>query len=179
MPSASPTLSRGSQTSSLQIELTWVTITDSLDIGGSPITGFKVYWDSGDGNGNFNIFETINDPSLDSYIRQGLQQGTTYEFKILAFNVYGDGPLSDVPVAITPAAEPDAPTNLILESADSSQITFSWTEPYDGGKAITDYKIFWDNGSDGASFIAATPANLGSATTQVTVSTGLSPGTFY
>ena len=68
VPSAAPTLSRGEQTNSSQIELTWATITDSIDIGGSPITGFKVYWDSGDDLGNFNLFYTSNDPNEDAYI---------------------------------------------------------------------------------------------------------------
>ena len=150
-----------------------------MQIGGSPITGFKVYWDAGDGLGNFNLFETFNDPTDVAYITTVVSQGTTYEFKILAFNIYGDGILSEPAVIITPAAAPDAPTALTLVSADSSQITFSWTPPYDGGKPITDYKLFWDNGSAGASFVAATPSSVGDATPQVTVNTGLSPGTFY
>ena len=103
-------------------------------------------------------------------------QGKNYNFKVLAFNIYGDGPLSD-PVMITPAAEPNAPTNLVLVSQSTLQIQFSWTTPYDGGKAITDYKVYYDNarGDNVYNFLA----NVGSATNSYTHETNLQPGAFY
>lgn len=62
-PSASPALSRGDQTNESQIELTWVPISEMEDIGNSAITGHKIYWDSGDGLGNYNLFDDITDPA--------------------------------------------------------------------------------------------------------------------
>ncbi len=51
------------------------------------------------------------------------------------------------------------------------QITFSWTVPYDGGKPITDYKVYYDNArGDGVSDFLA---NVGSVTNQYTHSTNL------
>ena len=63
VPSASPALSRGDQTNASQIELTWAPITEMEDIGNSAITGHKIFWDSGDGLGNFNPFHEITDPA--------------------------------------------------------------------------------------------------------------------
>jgi hypothetical protein len=44
------------------------------------------------------------------------------------------------------AAVPDAPTDLVLDSADISQVTFTWTAPFHGGSPITEYKVYWDEG---------------------------------
>ena len=44
------------------------------------------------------------------------------------------------------AIEPDAPSTFFTESQSSSSITFSWNEPYNGGEAITDYEIDWNQG---------------------------------
>lgn len=103
-------------------------------------------------------------------------QGKNYNLKVAAVNIYGDGPLSD-PFMITPAAEPDAPYNLVLVSKSSTQITFSWTVPYDGGKPITGYKVYYDNARDDGVFELL--ANIGSATNQYTHSENLQPGAFY
>ena len=82
-------------------------------------------------------------------------------------------------IAITPAAEPDPPTGISLVSADTEHITFVWTAPYDGGKPITNYKLYWDSGTDGASFDPAVPESTGNAAAQITVVAGLSAGQFY
>ena len=118
-----PTLVRGDQTSSTQIELEFEAPTASLAIGGSPITGFKIYWDSGNGSPSdpitFQPFHEVTDPTQTSYITSTVSQGTTYAFKVSALNIHGEGPLSDY-ISVTPAATPDAPTDLNLVSADSS-----------------------------------------------------------
>jgi hypothetical protein len=103
-------------------------------------------------------------------------QGKNYNLKVSAFNIYGDGPLSD-PFMITPAAEPNAPTSLVLVSQNTLQITFSWTMPYDGGKAITDFKVYYDNARGDRVFDFL--ANVGSATNSYTHATNLQPGAFY
>ena len=45
------------------------------------------------------------------------------------------------------ARTPDAPTDITSVSASSSQITFTWVIPYNGGSPITFYQIYWDEGS--------------------------------
>ena len=121
-PTAAPVPARGDLTSAVQIELEWTPPTASLEIGGSVITGFKIYWDSGSGDNGVSTFEslhTITDASQLSYITTTVTQGTTYAFKVSAVNAHGEGPLSDS-FSVTPAAPPDAPTDLNLISADSS-----------------------------------------------------------
>ena len=69
-PTVAPVLARGDQTSEIQIELQWEPPTASLDIGGSFITGFKIYWDSGSQDTDpsaFQPFHTVSDPSQLSY----------------------------------------------------------------------------------------------------------------
>ena len=111
-----------------------------------------------------------------------MSQGTTYAFKISTRNIHGEGPLSDS-VSITPAAPPDAPSGLNLISADSTHITFAWTAPYDGGKPINTYKVFWDAGqgtADPNAFIPTDPATAPVvANPQVTIQIGINPGLIY
>jgi len=49
--------------------------------------------------------------------------------------VYGEGPLSDA-ITITPASVPNAPTDLKMISANSTQITIMWNEAYNGGNSV-------------------------------------------
>ena len=73
-----------------------------------------------------------------------LQVGYGYKFKILAYNLYGDGVLSTATVDIICAGEPSQPTALTLISSTASVISFQWTAPFDGGSVITSYNVMWD-----------------------------------
>jgi hypothetical protein len=84
-----------------------------------------------------------NDPVLQSYSETSVTQGQYYKFKISAMNVHGEGPLSDS-LNLTPAEIPEVPTDIVLVSADETQITFSWTAPYNGGNDISAYRVYWD-----------------------------------
>ncbi len=87
-------------------------------------------------------------------------------------NVFGEGPLSTV-LAVTPAAIPNAPTFITQVNATSSEITFSWTEPYNGGIQILRYNIYWDQGSGTPNYVASSPVSVTYPTTVYTKSTGL------
>lgn len=58
-------------------------------------------------------------------------------------SISSEGNGANMPIA---AIEPDAPSAFFTESQSSSSITFSWNEPYNGGEAITDYEIDWNQG---------------------------------
>lgn len=45
------------------------------------------------------------------------------------------------------ALTPEKPTNLLKVSADTTQITFSWTAAVDNGSPLTDHKVYWNAGS--------------------------------
>lgn len=85
-----------------------------------------------------------------------------YWFKVAAKNLVGKGSLSDS-VSRIAASVPAAPLGLELISQSTTSITFSWsTNANDGGSPVTDYQIFWNQGS-------------GSIQYEVIGSNGLSP----
>ena len=67
-----------------------------------------------------------------------------------ATNDVGEGDLSPA-VFIIAAKVPEKPTNLQEVSADTTQITISWTSAADNGTPLLDHKIYW-NGGSGASY---------------------------
>ena len=108
------------------------------------MTGYKILWNSGSGE-VYTDTHTVTDPTVFSWTTTAtLQVGYGYKFKIRAYNLYGDGVLSAATAEIISAAEPSQPTGLTLISSSSTSISFSWTAPFDGGSAITGYKLVWD-----------------------------------
>lgn len=74
----------------------------------------------------------------------------------------GEGPLSDGTSRIA-ASVPSAPLNLQKVSQSQTHITFSWeANANDGGTPVTDYQVFWNQGS-------------GSIQYEIIASNGLSP----
>ena len=51
------------------------------------------------------------------------------------------------------AAIPDAPLDLTMVSQSSSEITISWTAPYNGGTPLTNYRVQWNKSITGSDFI--------------------------
>ena len=140
-----------------QVSLSW---TAPIDTGGSPITEYKYNID-----GAPFILTGSTATILDV---SGLTNGTSYTFKVLAVNSFGDGAESS-PISLTTFDVPDAPTGL-NGTAGLQQVTLSWTAPIDtGGSQITGYKY----NIDGGAYIST-----GAATTSHTIS-GLTNGTSY
>jgi hypothetical protein len=101
-----------------------------------------------------------------------LTNGTSYTFTVHAINGSGSGPESASSNAVTPAAPPGAPTNVIATAGDS-QATVSWTAPSaNGGSPVTSYRVTPYIGT-----AAQTPISA-ALVTSFTV-TGLANGTAY
>ena len=70
--------------------------------------------------------------------------GEEYEITVIAFNDVGDSAPSQVKLMMA-AAVPDPPLDITLVAQSPTEITISWTAPYNGGTELTNYKIWWDN----------------------------------
>lgn len=167
---------RGDLTDATNIEMIWSQLPSGNYQGYASITGYKVYWDD---PGTFQLRVSLNSASITSYQEAGVTQGRSYQFKLSAINVYGEGPLSEA-VTITPASIPDAPTGVIMTSSDKEHITIEWSEEYDGGMPITEFRIYWDQGSATVvNFIASTPFTVAYPLLTYTKSTQIQDGVFY
>eukprot|EP00930_Biecheleria_cincta_P025161 TRINITY_DN17949_c0_g2_i3.p1 TRINITY_DN17949_c0_g2~~TRINITY_DN17949_c0_g2_i3.p1 ORF type:complete len:5308 (+),score=711.55 TRINITY_DN17949_c0_g2_i3:64-15987(+) len=113
---------------------------------GFPV-GFKVYRNDG---GTTEI-SSIADPTCGREVQPtrycvitGLQQGTTYRFKVSAINEVGEGPLSDE-TSKTTGGFPHRITDLTLDQSvntdayTQSRLRVHWTIPDNGGQALRGY----------------------------------------
>jgi hypothetical protein len=123
-----------------KVDLSWMTPAD----GGKPIKGYKVQIGSEawiDLGASSVSSRTYTYTKLQN--NSALTPGTSYQFKVLAYNDVGDGTQSDVKSA-TPYTIPNAPTGLTATYGDG-QVKLDWafvegTVPT-GGSPITKYQI--------------------------------------
>src|SRR5271157_6592075 len=148
-----------------QVVLNWTAPTSN---GSSPITGYRIY--RGTTSGGETLLATIG--NVLSYTSIGLTNGQVYYFKVQAENDNGMGANSTEACA-TPATIPTAPQALTATPFDK-QVTLTWIKPpSNGGSAITNYRIYQGNASNGE-IILATIGNVTSYT-----ATGLANGQVY
>ena len=131
-----------------KLVLSWTQAED----GGSTIREYQIYSDRGIQSYSM-LTPTIDNPSVHTYTitqaTHGIVTGTQYAFKVLARNDVGNSEFSTELVQVMPAVLPTKPLSLVLISSTSSTIHFSWSEPsYNGGTPISDYQIYWDQGTD-------------------------------
>lgn len=75
-------------------------------------------------------FSTLTTLSADTqdYTDSGLTPNTTYEYRIVMSNAFGDSPASNVSAATTLDVPPAAPTNLTATAISGSRIDLAWTD---------------------------------------------------
>ena len=135
--------------------------------GGSVITKYTVYADV---SGAPTKLSDISG-STTSMLATGLTNGTSYTFKITAWNVAGEGLPAVTSPAVIPYGAPDAPrSQTATVSGVSGQANVSWAAPaFDGGSAITKYTVTSDQPAYAADISGVTSATV----------TGLTNGTPY
>jgi hypothetical protein len=129
--------------------------------GGSPITTYRVTSAPGG--------VMAESHGATTAIVTGLANGTSYTFTVTAQNAEGTGLASAPSAAITPAAAPSAPRDVVATARDASA-TVTWNAPStDGGAPVATYTV------------TASPGGATAVTTGATTATvsGLTNGTAY
>ena len=133
-PSAPRNLKAVNQTTYNQ--LTW---DPPLSDGGSSILYYKIYRRiQNEQSSPIFLATTTNISFNDNNI-----QDKTYCYKVSAVNAVGEGPMSEEACAIPGsggATVPDAPS--LTVTPGNRQNTLNWTQPYDGGRPILEYRVY-------------------------------------
>jgi len=121
-----------------QVDLTW---TAPASDGGSPITGYQVQVRTG----TTVIRTDILTGTATATTVTGLNNGTSYNFRVRAVNANGVGALSTASNTVVPATVPPAPGILAAtQGANGGALTANanWAAPATtGGSAITNYRV--------------------------------------
>lgn len=119
---------------------------ESTDSGGSKITGYELYKDSGLQGSSFSKVSSYTDNSMETTITADITAGSTYTFKFRCFNKVGFSEFSEqVRFAIaSPPAKPLAPTKDMHLSTRTS-IFVKWSESQPTEIPILGYKLLMSN----------------------------------
>jgi large repetitive protein len=128
-PSAPRTLT--SAPSDGTIALTW---TAPGTTGGYSVYGYRVE-QSSDGV-NWTVLTL--DTSTTSFTARGINNGTTYQFRVAAVTAIGFGDYASI--VATPFTVPNAPLNVIA-APGNEQVTLNWTAPANNGNTIIHYIV--------------------------------------
>jgi fibronectin type 3 domain-containing protein len=156
---AAPSSLTASASSSSEVDLLWA------DVDGE--SGFRVERSSDGAGGWSAVGET--GPGGTSWSDGGLSQGTTYYYRVVATNLGGDSPPSNVASATT-SIDPASPTTVTAVASSPTQIDLEWTDVANE----TGYRLERSDGSGGWTTVATTGQDVTSSS-----DTGLTPGTTY
>ncbi|MBQ2991538.1 MAG: caspase family protein, partial [Clostridia bacterium] len=145
------------------IKVTWNKVTGA--------TGYYVYR-SNSASGTYSKIATITSGSTVSYTNTGLSAGTTYYYKVAAYNSIGTSAQSSYASATTNVILPTIPTGFAASAQSSSSIKLTWTKV----SSATGYYIYRSTSSSGTYSKIAT---ITSGSTVSYTNTGLSAGTKY
>ncbi|EDO39347.1 predicted protein [Nematostella vectensis] len=106
---------------------------------GSPITGYKLEWDEGLGDGTYT--EIYYGPNRQYKLTHKLPPGTKCIFRVQAINEIGVSGFSKDLTTFTIAGVPDAPQAPILDRAGVAYLIISWNRPQCNGAEITEYLL--------------------------------------
>jgi hypothetical protein len=120
-------------TSNTQTKVTWTALTGSARGGKAvAITSYEVYWDQSTG-----VWESLTSTSDLFALKTGLTGGTTYKFKVRAYNKYGEGAFTEE-VSIQTSQAPAVPTSPTVEIV-GGYVKISWDAPFENYRPILGY----------------------------------------
>lgn len=124
-----------------QVTLSWL---GPQSDGGSPIKSYVIIYRPGD------VTVTSNTTSVTI---SGLQNGTTYTFKVYAVNNFAQSVAPLTSTGLVPSTVPSAPTALSATTTlAATTATIAFTPGSDGGSPITNYKYSYSYTSDGTTY---------------------------
>jgi chitodextrinase len=145
-----PTGLKAAAVSSSQINLSWAASTDNV-----AVSGYKIYI-----NGSLRATTTKA-----SYSDTGLTAGTTYTYKVAAYdaagNISGQSASASATTLKSDTRSPTVPTYLKATAASSSQINLTWTASTDN-VGVKGYRIY-RNGTQIATTATTSFSNSGLA----------------
>ena len=137
------------------VDLTWLPLNDA-QLGGGSFTRYEVsYREAGVSPPPAWVLATdqLSTQSTNAYQVQPLENGTSYDFRIVAFTSANAEELEgNTATAVQyPATVPSEPRALSVLAATPTDVEFSWEVPLsDGGEAITGYAVTVESESPGA-----------------------------
>ncbi|MDR1029447.1 MAG: fibronectin type III domain-containing protein, partial [Treponema sp.] len=146
----------------------------------SSSSNITVSWSEVSGASGYRIYRALDIDDLFSYQGNtsdtyysdtGLSQGTTYYYKIAAYNNYGESQPSTATPAKTYESIPSPPSSIYASANSSSSITVYWSEVY----GVTSYKVYRSQSSYGNYYSIATVDDPSTSY----IDTGLSASTTY
>jgi hypothetical protein len=170
-----------SSTSTTSINLAWTASTDPVVAGqsSSGVAGYKIYRGATSGS----VTTQVGTSTTASFSDAGLAAGTTYFYKVAAYDNQGNTSAQSVAVQAATASGPDTtapsiPSNVTASGFSTTGVTVTWwasTDPAVVGQTtsgVSGYRIY-RNGS------ASPTATVSGAASLSFSDTGLSPGTSY
>ena len=117
------------------------------DDGGSPITGYQYQMRTGNGAWSSGWINLPGNATATTRTITGLNNGTTYRFRVRAVNAEGFGAASvdSQPVSLKRTAP--ATITTMTATPGSGRVTLKWTRPLSGGSNITRYELRQRTGS--------------------------------
>jgi hypothetical protein len=136
--------------SASSVSIAWSPSTDN----GSPVTNYLVQIsdDSGLNWRNLLPHQLVRANATDTIAKIiGLNTGAAYLFRVTPVSAEGTGQPTAIGEPVLVVGVPSGPTNLHFTQRSASSIGITWTAPFDGGRAITNYAI--QQSADGGTWV--------------------------
>jgi predicted phage tail protein len=124
-------------TSNTETKVVWTALTGSARGGWNvAITQYEVYWDQATGLESGWV-SLANTTALET-VKSGLVGGTVYQFKVRAYNKYGEG-LFTAATSVNTSQVPDSPAAPVL-TVVGAHVKIDWDRPFRNYREVTGYQ---------------------------------------
>lgn len=163
------------------VTLTWTSLTNA-QLGGGTFTRYGIYMRVPGVSWSL-VSNALTNQSADNLTIPGLDNGTSYDFKVVAITSANGGeiPGNTAEVVQYPSTVPTAPRSLSVLASTATDVQFSWVAPLsDGGAALTNpnYAVTV-TGSAGAAAVTCTPGGTPAGSNRFCTASNLTNGATY